>query len=284
MKKLELMPLQDVHTMLLYSMKYINEISEKTGIPYFSHGGTTLGAVRHSGFIPWDDDIDLIMERKYYDAFVSACEELLPEELAVRTRENDPFFCEEYIKICYKDDAFKYGGPAVDVFILDKTNPDRRIFRWFQNAIIKSIRSIKLYKASRQLSYMAKYVPHNKLKHCWLALMSIISLKSLTNIQTKAMLAEKKATDWFVDWGSIVNYKKATWGKDLYQNRVKLPFENTYVYASDRYKDLLISGYGKTYMQLPPENMRKTHSVYMINNNRINMDKIRLAVWGKDEK
>ena len=277
-EKEKLMPLDDVHTALLYILKYINEISEKENIPYFSHGGTTLGAVRHKGFIPWDDDIDLIMERKYYEPFVKACEIYLPDLLTVRTRENDPYFCEEYIKVCFKDDVCRFSDLAVDIFLLDETNPDRKLFRWFQNRIIREVRPIKLYKATRKAQYMEKYVPHNKGKRLYLACMSILPLRFLTNIQTRAMLAEKKPTDWLVDWGSISGYKRATWNKTFFQDRVKLDFENMYVYASVVYPDILIRGYGENYMQLPPPEKRKTHAVHAINNDKFDIDQIRAAV------
>lgn len=273
-----IMPLEEAHILLLYILKQINRITEKEGIPYFAHGGTTLGAIRHNGFIPWDDDIDLIMERKYYDSFVKACEKYLPDELVIRTRENDPFFCEEYIKVCFKDDVCKFSELDVDIFFLDETDPKRTMFRMFQNAIIRAVRPIKLYKASRKAEYMEKYVPHNKIKHLLLAVLSVLPLSVLTNIQTKAMLAEKKQTEWYVDWGSVVSYKRATWEKRLYSGRVKKKFENMYVYVSDHFEELLKRGYGESYMQLPPVEKRKTHNVHIINNERISVDQIQKVI------
>lgn len=278
MSNSELMPLEEVHVLLLYLLKQINFITEKENIPYFSHGGTTLGAVRHKGFIPWDDDIDLMMERKYYDQFVAACNRLLPKEVVIRTRENDPYFCEEYIKICYRDEKCKYSDLSIDIFILDETNPDRKLFRAIMNKVIRWIRPVKLYKVSRKADYIETYVPHSKLKHIVLAVLSIIPLNWLTNLQTKAMLAEKKTTDWYVDWGSISPYYRATWPKDYYSRRIKLPFENLYVYASDKYLQILERGYGKNYMELPPVEKRKSHSVHRINNQSLDFEIIKKSV------
>lgn len=277
----DLMPIEVVHDLLLYLLKQVNEITEKENIPYFSHAGTTLGAVRHKGFIPWDDDIDLMLERKYYDKFVAACERSLPSQVVIRTRENDPYFCEEYIKICFVDEKIKFSELSLDVFILDETDPKRKIFRVIQNQIIRWIRPIKLYKATRQAEYLEKYVPRNKLKHLFLAVCSVLPLNLLTDVQSRVMQAEKNLTDWYVDWGSISPYQRATWPKDYYSRRVKLPFENTYIYASDRYIEILTRGYGKNFMQLPPIEKRKSHSVHGIVNSNLDIEKIRKECRGE---
>ena len=51
----------------LESLRYFNDFCQKNGLTYFLLGGCVIGAVRHNGFIPWDDDIDIIMPRKHYN-------------------------------------------------------------------------------------------------------------------------------------------------------------------------------------------------------------------------
>ena len=71
-------------------MKAIHQVCEKNNIDYWLDGGTILGAVRHGGFIPWDDDIDIAMCKEDIPHFVEVAKRDLPEWLYVQTPEEDP--------------------------------------------------------------------------------------------------------------------------------------------------------------------------------------------------
>jgi len=81
-------------------------VCEKLGIKYYLIGGTLLGAVRHGGFIPWDDDIDIAMTRADYEVFVSKAQEFLPNNLFLQTNKTDPEALMNFAKIRNSDTAF----------------------------------------------------------------------------------------------------------------------------------------------------------------------------------
>ena len=64
---------------LLKLIKEIDEICRKNGIIYYLAGGSAIGAIRHRGFIPWDDDADILMTRSNYQKFLEACKNQLPK-------------------------------------------------------------------------------------------------------------------------------------------------------------------------------------------------------------
>ena len=73
-------------------MYEVDRICRKHNIRYFSDWGTMLGAVRHGGFVPWDDDFDIMMRRKDYEHFLRVAEEELPEGFAVLNMDNTEGF------------------------------------------------------------------------------------------------------------------------------------------------------------------------------------------------
>lgn len=90
------------------------------------------------------------------------------------------------------------------------------------------------------------------------------------------MTAEKKKTDYFVDWGSTSGYQRATRPKYFFEHAQKMPFENGYIYASDRAEEMADFVFKKSnWRELPPPEKRKSHSVHKINNPRIDIEKIK---------
>ena len=81
--------LNDTQRYILYVLQEVTRVLEELNIPYFMQGGTMLGAIRHGGFIPWDDDVDLGIPRADYDRLLKEVSARLPENLELRTYDDE---------------------------------------------------------------------------------------------------------------------------------------------------------------------------------------------------
>lgn len=115
-------------------------VCEKLNLHYYVMEGTLLGAARHKGFIPWDDDIDVGLPRKDYELFLEKGPELLPPDLFIQTRRTDPEFPSPFAKIrnsntTYVETQMSHlkinHGVFIDVYALDYYPESRFQQKWF---------------------------------------------------------------------------------------------------------------------------------------------------------
>lgn len=128
--------LKELHSKMLGILSAIDATCRKHNLRYFIAAGTQLGAVRHKGFIPWDDDADVCMPHSDYDTLIAHSREWLPEQYELICAENDLHYPQPFAKIqdshttLIEHAHLRYlGGVYVDVFPLDGM-PDGRIRQW----------------------------------------------------------------------------------------------------------------------------------------------------------
>jgi len=128
-----------LHACLLDIAIEIRRICEKHNIDCFLVGGTLLGAIRHDGFIPWDDDLDIGLRRQDYEKFLKVCPEELQHPFVLTETRLEKNYGHPYAKVRIKDTVFYEAGYPqdiergifVDVFPIDRI-PDNRLGRKWQ--------------------------------------------------------------------------------------------------------------------------------------------------------
>lgn len=127
--------LSSIQQLMLAFLLEMDRICKKHNIKYFLGGGTLLGAIRHKGFIPWDDDADVMMLREDYDKFCKIAAKELPPSITFQTYENDKYCFYDFAKFRLNGTIFATGfakehkqmhnGVAFDIFCHDKTANSR---------------------------------------------------------------------------------------------------------------------------------------------------------------
>lgn len=134
--------LRPLQLTMLEILKVFDKFCREHDLKYSLYAGSLLGAVRHKGFIPWDDDLDVCMERSEYDRFVALWEQLPPEGYILQNKENTPAYWQSFSKIRKNHTTFlqeereagKYHtGIFLDIFPLDRIPDDkldRAFYKW----------------------------------------------------------------------------------------------------------------------------------------------------------
>ena len=122
-------PLRRQQLVMLEMLKELDRICRSNGLQYFLFGGTLLGAIRHNGFIPWDDDLDVGMMRSDYLQLMRILPTELPHDIALQTNDNDKNYFYFFAKLRHRasfldednyDRVFKERGIYIDIFPFDK--------------------------------------------------------------------------------------------------------------------------------------------------------------------
>ncbi len=160
--------IRHIQNIEIKSLTLIKEICRKINVDFFLYGGSLLGAIRHKGFIPWDDDLDIAMLREDYNKFITIGIDYLPKDYILQTPYNDKHSPYPYTKLRLKGTKYvEYGyhrvkgekGIYVDIYPIDNIPDDDNLY--LKQFKIYNILS-KMY-AWRQCPYIVEHPLNCKL-------------------------------------------------------------------------------------------------------------------------
>ena len=249
--------LSKVHREILTVADEVIRICELHHLTYYMVGGTLLGAVRHGGFIPWDDDFDIAMPRKDFRSFLKLAKTELRAPFALSWISEYPNYWHMFAKVENTGTAFyqgvqyqqdKYPGIFVDIFPLDTAVSYRKTVE-LRKKLLRTVIDMKGMK----LSVIPVKPSRRFILHCF-------SSRALHRIGELLMtLANWLPGDWYVNYSSQYSAKRQTIQKKLYGEGRLIPFEDRMLCAPDDANAVLTSIFGPDYMQLPPPEKRRSH-------------------------
>lgn len=238
-------------------LKVFISICEKLNIKYYLIAGTLLGAVRHQGFIPWDDDIDVGIFRKDYERFIAEAPALLPSHLFLQTRQSDPEYPHVFAKIRNSNTAFietpikeckMNHGVYIDVFPIDGYSKEK------MNTFAATVKSILI---NCRISYAYNTAPSWKVR-------LIRPFSRLLYPSVSAALDAEDRLFQSAPESDLVANLSGIYGQreimpaDWYGDGAQLNFAGVTATVPVEYHKWLTQLYGN-YMEFPPVEKRVSH-------------------------
>ena len=251
-------------------MKIIKEICEKENIRYFMIGGTLLGAIRHSGFIPWDDDVDLAMPRKDYERFLEVSNKYLPSNIFVQNFRTDDKYRYYITRVLNKNilvEEKRFIGvdtpqayASVDIFPIDGS-PNIKFFRnihYFRVMIRRFLMSLcyrDTIDKERKRSKMENLLLNILIKIPFERIISPNKIKESLDKLLKKYGMENSLYSCTIMGAYRIREMVPT---VMFGNPKLYKFEDDTFYGPELVDDYLKHMYGN-YMKLPPKEQQKTH-------------------------
>ncbi|MCD8221080.1 MAG: LicD family protein [Clostridiales bacterium] len=261
--------IEKLHDVDLEIVKAVVKICDKNGLVYYMSGGTLLGAVRHHGFIPWDDDIDLAMPRDDYEKFLQIAPTELPHNLQIVNYRTDPLYqyyitrvrdTETRVEEIRIENDYRYTNASIDIFPLDGTPnslPIRKLY--FLRVMTHRALMSLCYKDSIDRSRK-----RGKIEKIFLYVMERLPIERIFDPYKEKCKIDKIMRKHSVEKSNNIGCLMGTYRtnqivpKRYFGNGKMYKFESIMLRGPELYDEYLTQMYGN-YMQLPPKESQKIH-------------------------
>lgn len=222
---------------LLALLKEFHQFCVANNIKYSLDWGSLLGAVRHQGFIPWDDDLDIMVDRANYEKIIA----LASQPLAIERNTPSSLWID---RVRLESDVMAHPKPTMDVFIIDNA-PDGRLARKLRVVAIRALQGMLkekpnfskgnvLYRVATFVTYLAGRCFKRTTILGWYDKVSTMS-----NSRPTRMKACYNA-----DFGDVAKLRHS----DVVGEYILMPFEDTEAYVTKAYHQALVDMFGLDYM------------------------------------
>ena len=239
---------------ILEVVEYFDYFCAENKITYYLMGGSALGAIRHKGFIPWDDDFDVFMDNENYHKFCKAASNKLDTDLFYFQKENTkewPLFFSKIrmngTTMIEKDVVGRamHHGIYIDVMCLNKTVKSKA-FRYVQYLAARILSATALSKKG--------YVTTSFVKRFLLMIVQVFSFKPVQKVLLAIVRQyNKKNSDLVGHFFGRAPFGRTTFNVNFLGNPRIVKFENLQLPVPSNVEEYLTIRYGKNYMRLPSE-------------------------------
>lgn len=249
---------------ILEMMVYIDEFCDEHNIKYFLMGGSALGAMRHGGFIPWDDDLDIFMDRENYLKFIECAKKDLDTKRfylqCEDTKEHTHFFTKIRMNNTTCIESFgpkckeRHQGMFVDIMCLNNA-PKSKIGKKIQYYAAGLLKARAIAKTN--------YVPKNFKQRIQL----LVSRCLVWGLFKRILLYlvrryNKKTTMEVAHLFGRAKFKNSFYKREWFATARKVSFENVELAVPCMVEEYLSARYGEKYMDMPSEETKKMYATH----------------------